>query len=60
MEQRVIADSPVESTTIGWDGERFWLLHERKRWEEVEVTILNPREMSDLVGFASPVLKEIQ
>ena len=55
MREKIITDEPEESITIRWDGVRFALVQELKTPEDTykKTLILNPREMMEIVQFAS-------
>jgi len=59
--EKILTDNPSETITIKWDGERF-ILVQGKQMESTSgfahitgytAIILNPREMLELVEFAS-------
>jgi len=55
MEEKVITDNLVERIAIKWDGERFAMVKTIKASHnqpvKVDVIVLSPREMTDIVKF---------
>lgn len=56
MTQKIITDSSEETVRIIWDGTRFIIISVGKGpniGRPITIIILNPREMMDIVQFAS-------
>ena len=64
MKQKVITDNNTEQIVIKWDGERFAIVGEYKRRDEIPlkrmVLILSPKEMLEIIKFASSLGEELQ
>lgn len=58
--EKILTDNTVEKITVKWDGERFALIHKLKD-DYIDLapftTILNPKEMLNLVEFANKAVK---
>ncbi len=57
MQEKVLTDNAYEKVTARWDGERFALVWESDLLgtKRMNVILLNPREMSDLVEFVKEI-----
>ena len=52
--EKILTDNASEKITVKWDGERFAVASSRKQLgNRFDIVILNPREMLELVEFAS-------
>ena len=59
MKDKILVDNYDELIKVKWDGERFGLV---KRYTyngviQIHSTLLNPREMRDLIDFGESCLK---
>ena len=52
IREKIITDNTNERIRVVWDGERFALIRSRDNLVKA-IIILNPREMMELVQFAS-------
>lgn len=51
--ERIITDNTEERIRIIWDGTRFILVQDQESNPLQTIIILNPREMMDIIQFAS-------
>ena len=59
MTEKIIVDTLFEQVKIRWDGVRFSLIKIEKLYNPITtVTILNAKEMLEMVKFASTLGKE--
>ena len=52
MKVKVVTDNSSERITVKWDEVKFAIITERKDGYGITSTVLNPREMLDIVKFA--------
>ena len=60
MRQKIITDNAGETITIKYDGERFALLHKKISSPYPQTTILNQREVEEIIKFAQEELKNVR